>query len=81
MAETTKAVNLTETEIKTLISTQAHNLYGDINDINEGMERLNYFHKRLKAFGEETNKPENNLQAAAQAPVSANQGWGSNPNG
>lgn len=41
----TKACNLTEEEIKMLMNSISHS-----GDIVDKMERLNYFHKRLKAF-------------------------------
>lgn len=77
MSEATKAVNLTEKEIKMLITNQGHNLYGDVDDINEGMERLKYFHQRLKSFsnGSEAAPVEaKNELNATPAPA----GWGAN---
>src|SRR5689334_8292357 len=52
MAET-KAVNLTEAEIKHVMTMHGHNLYGDNNDMEEIVERINYLNKRLKAFNDD----------------------------
>lgn len=48
----TKACNLTEEEIKFLM-----NKYGYEGNIQDRMERLNYLHKRLKAFGDKDEMP------------------------
>lgn len=49
MSEPTKSCNLTESEIKNLIKTYGYN---GMDDLDITMERLNYLHKRLKAFRE-----------------------------
>ena len=48
----TKACNLTEEEIKILM-----NHHGYSGSVEDRMERLNYLHKRLKAFNEVETKP------------------------
>ena len=49
MKEDTKACNLTEREIKSLLTVISNNLWDD-DKRDECMERLNYLNKRLKAF-------------------------------
>ena len=49
----TKACNLTEDEITTLIIHTGSKLGWPNVDFTELMERLNYLHKRLKAFNEQ----------------------------
>lgn len=74
MAEATKSVNLTVNEIKTLIQSHGSTLY-DADEIDNHMERLNYLHKRLKAF---TEAPENapvNKEPGYKQPAPATQGW------
>ena len=46
----TKACNLTEDEIKALILCITYKFSQPDANINDLMERLNYLHKRLKAF-------------------------------
>lgn len=53
----TKACNLTEDEIKTLILCITYKFSQPDANINDLMERLNYLHKRLKAFNEVETKP------------------------
>lgn len=53
----TKACNLTEEEIKALIERTGSKLGWPNPNINDLMERLNYLHKRLKAFNEVETKP------------------------
>lgn len=69
MTEKTKAVNLTEDEIKTLIN---HHGYNTSLDIDTRLERMNYLHKRLKAFKE----PETEIKSDSSAA-----GWGAPTNG
>ena len=55
MKEDTKACNLTEREVKTLIAatmSQTLNTMEVDVDLDYAMERLNYLNKRLKAFTE-----------------------------
>lgn len=47
----TKAVNLTEKEVKNLIQTHGLSLWNE-SEREERLERINYLHKRLKAFKE-----------------------------
>lgn len=60
MAEVTKACNLTKVEIEELIMHHGRNLD---DGTEERLERMNYLHKRLKAFSE---APEN---APKEAPA------------
>lgn len=53
----TKACNLTEDEIKALILCITYKFSQPDANINDLMERLNYLHKRLKAFNEVETKP------------------------
>ena len=46
----TKAVNLTEDEIKALVMTHAGEM--DEDNLEDSLERMNYLNKRLKAFRE-----------------------------
>lgn len=55
----TKACNLTEEEIKVLM-----NHHGYCGSVEDRMERLNYLHKRLKAFGDK-DETENKQPASA----------------
>lgn len=69
----TKSVNLTEEEISVLISyhgSHLANISSVEKDHSEPIERINYLHKRLKAFKE----PEE------VKPTAAGGGWG-NSNG
>ena len=49
MSEKTKACNLTEAEIKTLINN--HGIYAS-SDPDKRIDRMNYLNKRLKTFNE-----------------------------
>lgn len=64
MSDKTKAVNLTEDEIKTLIQ---HHGYTQTDNFDERIERMNYLNKRLKAFKE----PETEIKSDSSAA-----GWG-----
>lgn len=64
--EATKACNLTEDEVKVLIN---HHGYTSGPDYDFKLERMNYFHKRFKAFKEE--KP----VVAAPPATEAKDGW------
>jgi hypothetical protein len=70
MPAETKAVNLTEDEIKTLIANHGNQIYDD-DSRDENVERINYLNKRLKAFKEES-KPETKPADV----TTINQGWG-----
>lgn len=67
----TKACNLTENEINHLIGMHGCNL-GNY-DTNERIERINYLHKRLKTFFDESEKPKQPAHIPDPAP--ATQGW------
>lgn len=45
----TKACDLTEGEVKSLITYYGYNLIKE-NNFDECIERINYLHKRLKSF-------------------------------
>ena len=51
MSDTTKSCNLTEAEIRNLIS--HHGCYLYIENIDEKVERIKYLHGRLKSFAKE----------------------------
>ena len=67
----TKACNLTEDEIIHLI--EHHGIHFRAETMADKIERVNYLHKRLKAF----NDP---VEEAKPAAANVNSGWGS-PNG
>lgn len=71
----TKSCNLTEAEIKTLIS--SHGMYAS-SDPDMRIERMNYLNKRLKTFNEpEAVKPVEIPKAPEpQAAHDAPKGWG-----
>jgi len=74
MPAETKAVNLTEDEIKHVLTMHGHALYGDSNDIDNIVERINYLNKRLKAFNED--KPPVTITETAQQPAqTVKTGW------
>lgn len=64
----TKACNLTEDEVKGLID--RYGFYQNTN-IDEKLERMNYLHKRLKAFRE----PEVVTEEIKAGNVAANNAW------
>lgn len=66
----TKACNLTENEIRHLIGWLGSGLYTH-EEPDAKIERINYLHKRLKAFKEPEVKEETKATNTAQ-------GWGSN---
>ena len=68
MSEQTKACNLTSDEITALIMVHAGKM--DEGSISERIERINYFHKRLKAF--------NDPVGEAVASTAGAAGWGTN---
>lgn len=68
MSDRTKAVNLTEDEINTLIANHGQKLYDDNKDMR--IERLSYLNKRLKAFKE----PDTEIQSKSETAA----GWGTN---
>lgn len=65
MSDKTKAVNLTEDEIETLITSHGQKLYDDKKDMR--VDRISYLNKRLKAFKE----PETQIKSDNSAA-----GWG-----
>lgn len=70
----TKAVSLTEDELNELIHYHGRNLTDDTKFKDHCVERLNYLHKRLKAFKEpELTEQIKNTNTAA--------GWGTENNG
>lgn len=91
MSDKTKAVNLTEDEIETLITSHGQKLYDDKKDMR--VERISYLNKRLKAFKEaeeeksglaialEITPNTDALNPENQKQVKANEGWGTESNG
>jgi chaperonin cofactor prefoldin len=75
MSAETKAVNLTEEEIRMIIGYHGNNLVDYIkNEVNDNLiDRINYLNKRLKAFNEDTPKPAAQPNNEAQQIA---QGWG-----
>jgi hypothetical protein len=67
MSEATKTCNLFQSEIETLIEHHAENIS---EDISGRLDRINYLHRRLKAF----NEPASEVQPAPEAA----KGWASN---
>lgn len=65
MSDKTKAVNLTEDEIKTLI--KHHGFQLNIDPDEDRIERINYLNKRLKSFKEPDTEVKSDNSAA---------GWG-----
>jgi len=63
----TKACNLTEDEVKVLIMCVAREM--DEINIEDALDRMNYLHKRLKAFKDE--KP----AVVAPPATEAKDGW------
>lgn len=62
MPAETKACNITEAELTALINSHGYDTNGSIE---ERLERMNYLHKRLKAFKEDT-KPDAQFTADAK---------------
>ena len=81
MADPTKACSLTQEEVLKLIAFHGYNL--NMGSIEERMERLNYLHKRLKAFNDVGDNKSEDANAANQAAVTAPaaQAWGAPSNG
>lgn len=77
MSNQTKACNLNELEIKTLIQYHGAQLYQVDADT---IERINYLHRRLEAFGKpetgEGKKPDPLEGANPAPPAPATEGWG-----
>lgn len=61
MTDKTKAVNLTEAEIETLINHHGNTV---AQDFSNKIERLSYLHKRLKAFKEPDTEVKSDNSAA-----------------
>jgi hypothetical protein len=72
----TKACNLTEDEIKALILCITYKFSQPDANINDLMERLNYLHKRLKAF-EDKDETENKQPAPAATGFSSSASFNS----
>lgn len=71
----TKACNLTEEEIMTLIHSHGNKLSWPALSIEDTMERLNYLNKRLKAFKEPEITIGDKQGNSAQAVAASTQGW------
>lgn len=72
MTEKTKACNLTEDEVKSLIILHGDALNSE-NDLDDDIERINYLNKRLKTFKEPDTEAQSNADIpAADAPKA---GW------
>lgn len=77
MTDKTKAVNLTEDEISTLISNHGAKLSSrDFDDIT--IDRINYLNKRLKSFKEPDTEVKSDPQFTADVKA---EGWGTQQNG
>lgn len=72
MSDPTKACNLTEEEIHSLITNHGQKLY--MTNKEELIERINYLNKRLKAFKE----PEALTMTGTEIKEKQTQGWGNN---
>ena len=68
MSDKTKTCNLTINEIQFLIEYYGRSLSSNPNKDNM-MERLNYLHKRLKAFSEPETKSETNAAGWTNSPA------------
>jgi hypothetical protein len=72
----TKACSLTKEEIKALILSTTYKFSQPDANINDLMERLNYLHKRLKAF-EDKDETENKQPAPAATGFSSSASFNS----
>lgn len=75
MSDKTKAVNLTEDEIMSILQYHARQIAQSGPTYDEYVERINYLNKRLKAFKEPEMEVKSDPQFTADA---KSEGWSTN---
>lgn len=80
MKEDTKACNLTENEVRILITSHGRSIepYDDFENIENVINRMNYLNKRLKEFKKSDASTSRNEDAQALASTVNSDGWASN---